>query len=85
MTSELLCNVVGGQLAPYLQEEGYIRLIQCFLDPRLMLCCPESITTMEKEIDPIYQLFVPNEHQQIGEGIALQNQAAGFGLLLYCH
>ena len=69
VASELLCNVVGGKLAPYLQEEGYIQLIQCFLNPQLMLCCPESLTTMKKEIDPIHQLFVPSEHQQIGEDI----------------
>ena len=73
VASELLCNVVGGKLAPYLQEEGYIQLIQCFLNPQLMLCCPESITTTKKKIDPIHQLFVLSEHQRIGEDIGLQD------------
>ena len=29
-------------MAGYLKEEGYIRLIQCFLNPALMLNRPES-------------------------------------------
>lgn len=41
--SPLLCNVVGGQdMSHYLREEGYIRLIQCFLQPGLMLERKES-------------------------------------------
>ena len=35
--SETLCEVVGGKLLPYLKEGGHIRLIQCFLNPDLML------------------------------------------------
>ena len=42
VTSKLLCKVMGDQLATYLCEEGCIRLIQCFLNPQLMLCHPES-------------------------------------------
>ena len=83
MTSELLCNVIGNELAPYLGKEGCVRLIQCFLNPKLMLCHPESPRALwelvhegrkpklereEKKIDFLYQLFTPNEHQQIGEG-----------------
>ena len=67
VTSELLCNVVGNQLEPYLKEGGCIRLIQCFLDPK-MFCHPESPNSLQKD-DVLHQLFVPHEHQQIGEGI----------------
>lgn len=43
ITSSILCNIVGGQeMATSLKEEGYIRLIQCFLNPALMLNRPES-------------------------------------------
>ena len=72
---------MGNQLAPYLQEEGYIRLIQCFLNPKLMLCHSEtpiplqedhSVLGLEREgktIDPLHQLFMQSEHKQIGENI----------------
>ena len=72
VTSELLSNVIGNQLAPYLQDEGCIRLIQCFLDPK-MFCHPESPNPLQKDSsekdDVLHQLFVPHEDQQIGEGI----------------
>ena len=29
-------------MSSFLQEEGYVRIIQCFLNPELMLKCPES-------------------------------------------
>ena len=71
---------MGGQLAPYLGEEGCIRLIQCFLNPELMICRPEPLQDLvlggsyrtlvlgrEGKIDHLYQLFTPNEHQQTGE------------------
>ena len=73
---------MGGQLAPYLGEKGCIRLIQCFLDPELMICHPESPKPFQESVlggnyhrldregkknDHLYQLFTPNEHQQIGE------------------
>ena len=90
ITSELLCNMMGNQLAPYLQEEGYVRLIQCFLNPKLLLSHPESPNPLQddtpvlelvpggghrrlerggKKIDPLYLLFMPNEHQQNGENV----------------
>ena len=41
--STLLCNIIGGQeMSQFLKEEGYIRVIQCFLNPDLMLNRPES-------------------------------------------
>ena len=73
---------MGDQLAPYLGEKGCIRLIQCFLNPELMICHPESPKPLKdlvlgssyhrldregKKIDHLYQLFIPIEHQQIGE------------------
>ena len=73
---------MADELAPYLGEEGCIRLMQCFLNPQLMLCHLESpkplwelvaegtkpkLEREEKEIDLLYQLFIPKEHQQIGE------------------
>ena len=83
MTSELLCNAIGNELAPYIGEEGCIRLIQCFLNPQLMLCHPEppkplsvmvsgakprhTVDREEKKIDHLYEFFTRNEHQQIGE------------------
>ena len=62
------------QLAPYLEEEGCIRLIQCFLDPELMLCHPESPKSLwdpwsyraerdENKIDHLFELFT---NQKIG-------------------
>ena len=39
--SPKLCDVIKGELSSYIQEEGYICLIQCFLDPKLMLKCLE--------------------------------------------
>ena len=60
------------QLAPYIEEEGCIRLIQCFLDPELMLCHPESPKSLwnqwsyraernEEKIDYLFELFT-NQH-----------------------
>ena len=73
---------MGNQLAPYLGEEGCIRLIQCFLNTKLMICHLESPKPLQdlvfggsyrrldrevKKIDHLYQLFTPNEHQPVGE------------------
>ena len=81
ITSELLCSAVEGKLAPYLQEKGCIRLIQCFLNPKLMLCHSESPNPLQedhcvleleregKKIDPLHQLFVQSEHKPIGESV----------------
>ena len=39
---------MGGQeISHYLKEEGYIRLIQCFLNPQLMLNRPESANPLD--------------------------------------
>ena len=69
------------KLAPYLQEKGCIRLIQCFLNPKLMLCHSESPNSLQedhsvleleregKKIDPLHQLFVQSEHKPIGESV----------------
>ena len=68
------------QLAPYLGEKGCIRLIQCFLNPQLMLRHPEPpkplweqvpwvrqrhrVERDGKKIDHLFELFT---NQQIGE------------------
>ena len=64
MTSQLLCNVMGGQLATYLREEGYIRLIQCFLNPQLMLCHPESPNPL-REDTPVLELVPGVGHRTL--------------------
>ena len=68
----MLCNVMENQLKFYIGEKGCIRLIQCFLNPELMLNSPESpkLKSKDKKIDPIHQLFVPSERQKMGEGIS---------------
>ena len=55
VTSQLLCNAMGSQLATYLREEGYICLIQCFLNPQLMLCHPESPNPLSEDT-PVLEL-----------------------------
>ena len=61
----------------YLKEEGYIRLIQCFLQPGLMLQHPELSRSHSRvqggevsehlpqqppqAVDPIYQLFMSDQ------------------------
>ena len=80
---------MGGQeMSNWLREEGYIRLIQCFLNPRLMLERkenPNSLTERQvmeigadgrphllqrggagPQVDPVYQLFVPDNPEDIG-------------------
>lgn len=85
--SPLLCNVIGApDMSNYLREEGYIRLIQCFLLPSLMLQRKESPNSLTEhqvmeldpegrphvlqrpgtQVDPIYQLFVPDNQDQLG-------------------
>ncbi len=87
MESPLLCNIVGGQeLGEDLREEGYIRLLQCFLNPALMIQrkeAPNALTDQQvlqlgpdgrprvmtkagHQVDPIYQLFVPDQVNQLG-------------------
>ena len=48
-------------MSPYLKEEGYIKLIQCFLDPGLMLKRNEL-----EETDPLHDLFDPSKLEQQG-------------------
>ncbi len=69
--SKVLCDAVGHQdLAPYLEEKGYIRMIQCFLWPELMIKqkkIPNDRREDEgNEIDPVYELFMPSHPQQQG-------------------
>lgn len=45
-----MCDIIGGQeMSNYLQEEGYVRLIQCFLKPGLMLERPESPNALTEQ------------------------------------
>ena len=72
---------MGNQLAPYLKEKGCIRLIQCFLNPKLMLCHSETPNSFQedhsalgleregKKTDPLHQLFMQREHKHIGENV----------------
>ena len=70
-------------MSNYLQEEGYIHLIQCFLEPNRMVQCKESPNSLtERELgpdgrpqvipqdniqwDPLYQLFMPTQPDDIG-------------------
>ncbi len=50
-------------LRPYLKDECCIRLIQCFLNPDLMIEDKENIgkeqQTPEHNVDSIYGLFTP--------------------------
>ena len=40
--STVLCDVIGSQeMSTFLQEEGYIHIIKCFLNPVLMIYRPE--------------------------------------------
>ena len=69
-------------MSKYLNEDGYIRLIQCFLQPKLMLQCPELSKSHSRvpvgevsghlpkptaPVDPIYQLFMPLKPDQQGQ------------------
>ena len=74
-------------MSNYLREEGYIRLIQCFLHPSLMLERKESPNSLTENevlelgpdgkprviqrggtlVDPIYQLFMPSNPDDIGK------------------
>ena len=61
-------------MSTYLPEKGYVHLIQCFLQPGLMLQSQEIPNTatqqqmlsahalhcLETPTDPIYKLFDPN-------------------------
>ena len=75
----MLSSVIGSEeMSKYLKEEGYIRLIQCFLQPSLMLQRPELSKSqswlqvgeasgqLSAPADPIYQLFMPHKPDQQG-------------------
>ena len=82
--SERLCIVMENDLSSFLEEKGYIRLIQCFLNPQLILHHPELLETGE-EIDSLYRLFMPNKHQQIALGENISNYHSCCRLLhWYC-
>ena len=50
IVSPLLCNIVGSQeVSKYLLVEGYVLLIQCFLQPKLMLLSPESPNSLVEQ------------------------------------
>lgn len=85
------------QLAPYLGQKGCIRLIQCFLNPQMMLCRPESPQRLSdlvfteghrrserggEEIDLLHQLFIPSENHQLGENVV--HCCVAMGLQLHC-
>lgn len=78
VTSQLLCNVIGDQIASYIHDQGCIRLIQCFLNPQLMLFHPHQDTEQSdyhmfksraKIVDPLHQLFLSSEYQ-MGKNIS---------------
>ena len=60
--SKLLCEVMENQLAPILKEKGCIRLIQCFLNPELMFCCPESPNPLQENA-PVIELVPGGGHR----------------------
>lgn len=79
----MLSSIVASpEMSFFLQEEAYIRLIQCFLQPSLMLQQKETPIGEAKVlgpdgrpqvhqhqaalVDPIYQLFVPDHPNQLG-------------------
>ena len=73
-------------MSNYLREEGYIRLVQCFLHPSLMVHRKESPNPLTEQhvlelgvdgrpqviqrqgtyVDPLYQLFVPDQPEEQG-------------------
>ncbi len=51
ISSKALCNAVGHQdMSPYLKEEGYVRMIQCFLLPELMIRRPEAPNVLREDL-----------------------------------
>lgn len=65
--SDTLCYVVDGQLLPYLKEEGYVRLIQSFLNPGLMLQKEESPNPL-REDEQVLELTGDGRHQPVRRG-----------------
>ena len=68
-------------MTPYLKEEGYVRMIRCFLLPELMIQQKEAPNALREdevdrrhrpirrggnEMDPVYELFMPSHPEQQG-------------------
>ena len=48
--SQTLCDAIASDdIAGYFDDKGFIRLIQCFLDPDLMLECKETPNPLKEE------------------------------------
>ena len=62
--SDALCNMVDGTLLPYLKEDGYIRLIQCFLNPGLMLQREESPNPLRDD-ETVIELTADGRHRPV--------------------
>ena len=60
--SGTLCNIVSSTLQPYLKGYSYIRLIQCFLNPGLMLQQEESSNPL-RDVEVDIELMVDGNHQ----------------------
>ena len=54
-------------MSPYLKEEGYIRLIQCFLCPDLMLNRKE-VPNVLREDQAVLELTSDGRHRPIRRG-----------------
>lgn len=64
----------------YLKEEGYIRLLQCFLQPNNLIQRKENTNSLtdqemaygkpneiqELQVDPLHQLFNPEKPKELG-------------------
>ena len=62
--SDTLCNMMDGTLQPYLKEDSYIRLIQCFLNPGLMLWREESPNPLRDD-EAVIELTADGQHRPI--------------------
>lgn len=66
VASTPLCDVIGSpEMSSCLADEGCVRLIQCFLDPKHMLQVQEGRNSRARHpdtfTDPLYQLFVTDK------------------------
>ena len=55
---------MSGQLSPYLHEKRYIRLIQCFLNPQLMVYSPESPNPLREDLS-VLELLPGGGHHML--------------------
>lgn len=61
-------------MSGYINDDGCVCLIQCFLDPSHRLCKGDSYSHLEQEAgqdfetpgDCLYQLFVPDKTEEPG-------------------